>query len=102
MFERVIAAVVLAACAALLVRMLLGFRQRQRLDARIGQLWRGLRRWAQGGWRGVARPARAVLTRRASRRAAKEAIERARGRGDWDGNVYTPKSFRKPPRDTLH
>ena len=31
-----------------------------------------------------------------------DAIRRARERGDWDGNVYRPKSFRKPPRDKMH
>jgi hypothetical protein len=36
-------------------------------------------------------------------RVADEAIKRARQRdGEWDGNVYKPKSFRKPPRDKMH
>ncbi len=31
------------------------------------------------------------------------AIARARKRdGEWEGNVYKPKSFRKPPRDKMH
>ena len=40
--------------------------------------------------------------RREAMRVADEAIKRARDRGEWDGNVYKPKSFRKPPRDKMH
>jgi hypothetical protein len=41
--------------------------------------------------------------RREAARVAEEAIKRARERGgEWDGNVYKPKSFRKPPRDKMH
>jgi hypothetical protein len=44
-----------------------------------------------------------VRHRREAARAAEEAIKRARERGgEWDGNVYKPKSFRKPPRDKMH
>jgi hypothetical protein len=95
MFERVFAATVLAVCALLLLRLLIGERRRRRLDAaayrvvarlrRIGSSWRR--------WRRHRRDAQHAA------RMADEAIRRARDRGDWDGNVYTPKSFRKPPRD---
>ena len=35
------------------------------------------------------------------KRVAEEAIRRAKG-GTWEGNVYKPRSFRKPPRDKMH
>jgi hypothetical protein len=33
---------------------------------------------------------------------ADEAIRRARGEVEREGNVYKPKSFKKPPRDKMH
>jgi hypothetical protein len=90
--ERVLAAIVLAACAALLVRLLIGARRRARLDA-------ALRRAAHAVQGAVV----SVRHRREAMRVAEEAIKRARQRdGEWDGNVYKPKSFRKPPRDKMH
>jgi len=90
--ERVLAAVVLAVCVALFVRLLVGARRRARLDA-------ALRRAAQSVRGAVV----SVRHRREAMRVADEAIKRARQRdGEWDGNVYKPKSFRKPPRDKMH
>jgi hypothetical protein len=90
--ERVLAAVVLTVCVALFVRLLIGERRRARLDATL--------------WRAGESVRRAVMTvrhRREAMRVADEAIKRARQRdGEWDGNVYKPKSFRKPPRDKMH
>jgi len=44
-----------------------------------------------------------IRHRREAARVADEAIERARKhRGEWEGNVYKPESFRKPPRDKMH
>ena len=98
MIERLIAAVVLAVCALLFVRLAIGERHRQRLDA-------ALRSVANAGRRAL-RSARAAwhwrTIRRTSKKAADEAIRRAREGGTWDGNVYKPKSFRKPPRDKMH
>jgi hypothetical protein len=96
MIERVFAAIVLAACAILMLRLLLGERRRYRFDAALRRAGHALRRWGLKlrHWRS---------SRRAAAKAADEAIARARGRdGDWDGNVYKPKSFRKPPRDKMH
>ena len=90
--ERVLAAIIVAVCAVLLVRLVIGARRRARLDAALRRAWRAVR--------GVAMSAR---HRREAARVAEEAIERARQRsGEWDGNVYKPKSFRKPPRDKMH
>lgn len=98
MTERVFAAIALAVCAVLLVRLLIGERRRWYFDAFVRRLYLRsraavLRVWH---WRDARREAERA------REAAAEVIRRARDRGDWDGNVYTPKSFRKPPRDKMH
>lgn len=91
MTERVFAAIVLAACALLLVRLVIGQRRRSQVDA-------ALRSFVVRMRVGV----RSFGQRRRAARAADDAIRRARDRGEWDGNVYKPKSFRKPPRDKTH
>ena len=103
MIERLIAAVVLAVCALLFVRLAIGERHRQRLDAALRSVAHASRRALRSAraawhWRAI---------RRTSKKAADEAIRRARDGGTrdggtWDGNVYKPKSFRKPPRDKMH
>ena len=91
--ERILAAITLIVCVLLLVRLAIGARRRARLDA----MARRTLHWARGA-------AMSVRHRREAARVADEAIERARKRsdGEWDGNVYKPKSFRKPPRDKMH
>ena len=98
MIERVFAAIALAVCAALLVRLVIGERRRWRFDAFVRRMAQGVRRL--GLWVWHWRDARRAVE--SARQAADEAIKRARDRGEWDGNVYTPKSFRKPPRDKMH
>jgi hypothetical protein len=97
MIERVFAAIALAVCAVMLLRLLLGERRRYRFDAATRRVARALQR-APGELR------RRRSTRRAAEKVANDAINRARGRppGEWDGNVFTPKSTRKPPRDKMH
>ncbi len=90
-FERVLAALVFAACIALLVRLAVGARLRARGDAELRRALRAARGMAMS-----------IRHRREAARAADAAIKRARERGEWDGNVYKPKSFRKPPRDKMH
>ena len=91
-FDRVFAAVVLAACVLLLLRLLIGARWRARVD-------HALRRAVLAVRAGFV----SVRHRREAARVAEEAIERARKhRGEWEGNVYKPESFRKPPRDKMH
>lgn len=95
MVEKILAAIVLLVCALLLVRLVIGERRRWRYDAFWRRLWAGtriraLRVWH---WRAASRKAR---------RDADEAIRRARG-GEWDGNVYKPKSFQgKRDKRNLH
>ena len=87
--EQIIAGLALAACAVLLVRMMLGQRRRQRFDAAMQRAWGACRSQARRvyRWRAV---------RRESAAAAEEAIRRARTAADRDGNVIRPRSFREP------
>lgn len=89
MIEKSFAGVVLAICLILLLRMVIGERRRQRIDTVALRLWWACRRRALAAWHWWP-------TRRKAARAAEEAIRRARGDGQWDGNVYRPKSFRRP------
>jgi len=91
-FDRVLAAIVLAVCVLMLVRLLIGARARARVD-------HALRRSVHAVRAGFV----SIRHRREAARVADEAIERARKpRGEWEGNVYKPDSFRKPPRDKMH
>jgi hypothetical protein len=87
--ENVLAGLVLAVCVVLLVRLLLGSYQRQRLDAAVARRFHASRRAAREAWR----------WRGAKRRAAREADEvigRARRRARREGNVIHPESFETP------
>jgi len=87
--EKILAGVVLAACAVMLVRLMLGERLRYRFDwamRRVYDVCRG-RIMSIARWRS---------TKRDAARAAEEAIKRARDATERDGNVYKPKSFRGP------
>lgn len=102
--EQGLAAVTLAACVVLGVRLCLNPSRRQHLDRalrggvdtlrrHLGRLWR---------WPAARRQARAEAEA-VIRRARGGATPRAAEDGAWSGNVYTPKSFRKPRRpDQLH
>ena len=94
MIAQVFAGIGLALCAALFVRLLIGERRRYRLDAALRRAGRALRHIALAAWHWRAR-------RKASKRVAEEAIRRAKG-GTWEGNLYKPRSFRKPPCDKMH
>ena len=98
MFERVLAAIVMAICAVMLLRLVLGERRRARFDAWLRRHWLRLRHTGHNLWRWRENRRQAEQ----ARKVADELIKRARDRGEWDGNVYTPKSFRKPPRDKMH
>ena len=98
MTERVFAAIAFALCVLLLVRLTLSAPRRYRLDSALRRVGNALRRTGLSIWHW--RDARRAAEN--ARKVADEAIKRARDRGEWDGNVYTPKSFRKPPRDKMH
>jgi hypothetical protein len=88
--EKVLAGLALAICTVMLFRMVIGAPRRARLNAAFRRGW--VR--AKGVWQWRA-------TRKEAERVAEEAIRRAR-EGEWDGNVYKPKSFRKPPKNKMH
>jgi hypothetical protein len=92
--EKGFAAVVLAACLVMLLRMALGASRRQRFDAVAIRAWLRLRAAAITLWHWPRQ-------RRQAKELAEEAIRRA-SQGQWDGNVYTPDQFKKPPRDKMH
>jgi hypothetical protein len=86
--EKIVPAIIVVACLIALGRLVLGERRRYRLDRAIGRWSRSVRSRIEGLFTWNA-------DRRRARRAAEEAIRRAKGDGEWDGNVYRPKSFRK-------
>lgn len=111
--EKILAALALAVCVAMLVRMALKPGPRAQCDRIALRLWRGL---AQGTQALLQWPAR----RRRARQAAQDAIRRAQdkasgsakgqSKGRWKGNVYTPDAFGgqdgddepPPPRRDMH
>ena len=103
MFQQIFAGLVLAVCALLLVRLVIGERRRYHFDAAARRLWFTLRRFALWLHHNLLSLWHWRSSRRQAAAAAEEAIRRARSAdGSWDGNVYKPKSFRKPPRDKMH
>ncbi len=95
MIEQAISAVVLALCLGMIVRLMVGPQRRYRFDQ-----W--ARRTGLGIKQGLQRLVHWRSSRKTAERVAEDAIRRARGEGSWDGNVYKPKSFKRPPRDKLH
>lgn len=89
MIERALAVTVAVVCAVLLLRLCLGDRRRERIDAAAVRFVRRCRRAAASLWHWRSR-------RRRAARLAEDAIHRARGKVVRDGNVYKPKSFRRP------
>ena len=86
MLEYILATAGLLACLGALAHMAIGPARR----VRLAHWLRGLRHWRR--------------TRDTARREAQNAIDRARrGQGgEWDGNVYRPKSFGKERKDRPH
>ena len=96
MTEKILAALTIATCAVLLLRLLLGKRRRARFDAAARRAWFATQRSALSVWHWRDR-------RRHAAKIAEETIRRARSAGtEREGNVYKPKSFRKPPKDKMH
>jgi hypothetical protein len=93
MIETLLAALGIAVCSALLVRMCLPGHRRSRLDHGLQRLW-----WRLRGAPAALRrtPPRRDTSAQDAERIAREAIERAR-RVDWQGNVGRPRQFKRPP-----
>ena len=89
MGEQILAGLAVAVCAVLLLRLCVGERLRFRFDLAVRRAWTACRRVALRVWHWRS-------ARRSAARIAKEAIERARRGVERDGNVYKPKSFRRP------
>ena len=101
--EQAVAGVVLVVCMLMLVRLSLGSVRRYRFDAFWRRAFRPVARAGAAAKRTGSHLWQTVFLRRARERAAAreaaEAIERARKRdADWQGNVYTPRSFRRPKK----
>lgn len=105
MLQTALATAGLVVCIALAVHMALPYRWQARVDA----AGRGLLSWMQlqmarlTGWRRRQRQTRvaALEAERVIRRARESALHDARDSrtgGEWDGNVYRPKSFEKPKK----
>jgi hypothetical protein len=106
MLEQLLAGLTLAVCMALLLHMAIGPARRARLHAWWWARWRRLGLKRLGHRRG---PLPSPQRQAAARREADAVIERARRAaergqngesgedGDWDGNVYRPKSFDRRP-----
>jgi hypothetical protein len=95
MIEKLFPALVFAVCLVFMARLLIGVRLRMKFDAAARITWLRIKHMALSiyHWRS---------SRKDAARVADEAIRRARGEGSWEGNVYKPKSFKRPPRDKLH
>jgi hypothetical protein len=94
MFEKIVAAIALALCVGLLLRLALPAAARSRIDARL----RRARAATAGGWDRLRHGRRRRIdAERAAARLAEEAIRRARrGARRGDEKVERPESFRRP------
>ena len=95
MLEKIVPALIVVACLVALGRLVLGERRRLRLD-------RAVSRWARAARSRIEGLFTWNADRRRARRAADEAIRRARDGGEWDGNVYRPKSFKGKKDRKIH
>ena len=105
MFHAVLAAIGLVVCIALGVHMALPYRAQARVDATVSRLvgWMQSQANRLTGWRRRQRQTRAAAleAERVIRRARESALHDERDKrldGEWDGNVYRPKSFEKPKK----
>ena len=89
MFETAYAIVIVVACLAMLVRLAIGPTRRMRLDVALRSAWQSLSRRVHALWHWRA-------ARAAAKRAADEALQRARAGVHRDGKVIRPESFRSP------
>ena len=101
MLHTLLAATGLAICIALALHMALPYRARARVDAAVAALGGWLRTQVDRatGWRRRQRQTRAAaLEAERVIRRARESAQQSRVEGEWDGNVYRPKSFEKPKK----
>lgn len=89
MIEKLPAALTLAVCIVMLVRLMLGGSKRSQFDRGAARAWARLRGQARYLWHWRT-------TRRRAAAEAEEAIRRARMRLEREGNVYRPDAFQEP------
>lgn len=94
--DKILPAIVATACLVALVRLCLGARRQRQFDQAVQRVWYRLKALPQ---RIKNRP----MSKKEAAQLAQDAIERARknkrngvDEGNWDGNVYRPKSFKGP------
>ncbi len=94
--DKILSACVLVICLIALARLCVGARWRRRFDNALRRVWLRLR---------SIRLRRKPPTLSADEAAwlARDAIERARQRrgqpsGQWQGNVFRPRSFKRPDK----
>lgn len=101
MLHTALAVLGLATCIVLAIHMALPWRWRSRVDTQVRRLGAWCRAQVDGlvGWRRRQRQTRAAAleAERVIRRARESALN-TRVDGEWDGNVYRPKSFEKPKK----
>jgi hypothetical protein len=99
MFEKILAVTILVVCVALMARLLAGPRLRLAIDA-----WaRRVAHHARSTWLRIYHWRSSRSSHKTAKQVADEAIRRAReDQGTWEGNVYKPKTFKRPPRDKMH
>ena len=101
MLHTVLAAIGLVICIAMALHMVIPRRAKARVDAMVDGLGAWLRAQIDRatGWRRRQRQTRAAALEadRAIRRA-RDSSSRDKPEGEWDGNVYRPKSFEKPKK----
>ena len=101
MLHTLLAATGLVICIALALHMALPYRLRARVDAAVARLggWARAQMDRLTGWRRRQRQTRAAaLEAERVIRRARESAQQSRTDGEWDGNVYRPKSFEKPKK----
>ena len=86
MLEKIFAATIVAGCLVMLLRVVLGPRRRQTFD-------RGIARWS----RRIRARLEGLFTWNSGRRRARDGAA-----GEWDGNVYRPKSFKTKKDRKIH
>jgi hypothetical protein len=91
MIETLLAGVVVAVCAALMLRLLIGDVRRHRLDAAVSRRWRNARLRVRDAWQWRS-------VRRNAAREAEDAIRRASQGAKREGNVIRPKQFESPKK----
>lgn len=102
MLHDLLAAAGLATCIAMAVHMALPWRAQAQVDALLRRLGQALQAQMDRltGWRRRQRQTRAAAleAERVIRRAREAALHGSRPDGEWDGNVYRPRSFDKPKK----